>query len=703
MMERQINDLTFAISDAKKTGGENWSIKQMEKLKLSLKAEIKRLHDSPKDDLINFEELGVDAIYVDEAHYFKNCAVFSKIRNVAGIANTRAKKSSDMLMKTQYIQEINNGRGVVFATGTPISNSMTEMYVMQRYLQNKELEKRGIHHFDAWAAQFGEVVSSLELAPEGTGYRYKSRFAKFTNLPELMTIFKNMADVKTPDMLNLPIPELKDGKYKLISSESSEFTKEIMESFVERASDIRNGNVDPRLDNMLKITNEARLLGLDPRLLFEDAPNSPDSKVNQCIEQVFDEYKANDHIKGTQIIFCDAGTPNSNGRFSVYDYVKEELVKRGIPKDEICFIHDAKSEVQREAMFADMRSGNMRVILGSTPKMGTGTNIQDKLVALHHLDCPWRPSDLAQREGRILRQGNTNDEVSIYRYVTKGTFDSYLWQIVENKQRFISQIMTSKSVARNAEDIDETVLSFAEVKALATGNPLIREKMDIDNEVSRLQLLKSNYNSRRYAMEDNFTYRYPRLINEGNQKLECLIKDISLRDMNRTEDFHITINGKLFDEREKAGIFIQSLIAKVTEEDDAEVHIGQFKGFDLSLQTNKFFGQHKLVLGGNMKHSVDFGDSPHGNMVRLENSLESLERKQEKLEDKISEYQRDLEQSEEEFNKPFTYEGELASKLKRQFELNAELDMDKGTEEVLADEDSFKQDKVIESESGIEV
>lgn len=389
MIRRQIQDISYSIEQVKQSNGENCSIKQMEKLKLSLNAEMKRLHDSPKDDVINFEELGIDAMYVDEAHYFKNCAVFSKIRNVAGISNTRAKKASDMLMKTQYIQEINKGRGVVFATGTPISNSMTEMYVMQRYLQNKELEERNIHHFDAWAAQFGEIVSSLELAPEGTGYRYKSRFGKFTNLPELMTIFKNMADIKTPDMLSLPVPKLKNGKYKLISSERSEFTEEIMEEFVERASNIRNGTVDPRVDNLLKITNEARLLGLDPRLLYPEALNEPDSKVNQCIEQVYEEYKESEKDKGTQIIFCDAGTPNADGRFSVYPYIKEELVKRGIKEDEICFIHDAKSEAQREAMFRDMRSGNKRIIIGSTQKMGTGTNIQDRLIALHHLDCPW--------------------------------------------------------------------------------------------------------------------------------------------------------------------------------------------------------------------------------------------------------------------------------------------------------------------------
>ncbi len=701
MIHRQINDISAAIADAKRSNGENWSIKQMEKLKLSLTAEIKRLHDSPKDDVINFEELGVDCIYVDEAHYFKNCAVFSKIRNVAGISNTRSKKSMDMLMKTQYIQEINQGRGVIFATGTPISNSMSEMYVMQRYIQNKELEARGIHHFDAWAAQFGEVVSSLELAPEGTGYRYKSRFAKFTNLPELMTIFKNMADVKTANMLKLPIPKLKGDGHKLVSSDASEFTKEIMESFVERASDIRNGLVDSRIDNMLKITNEARLLGLDPRLLYADAPNEPDSKVNKCIETVYEEYQQSNDIKGTQIIFCDVGTPNSDGRFSIYPYIKEALIQKGIPDDEVCFIHDAKSEAQRESLFADMRSGNKRIILGSTAKMGTGTNIQDRLIALHHLDCPWRPSDLEQREGRILRQGNQNEEVNIHRYVTKGTFDAYLWQIVENKQRFISQIMTGKSVARNAEDIDETVLSFAEVKALATGNPLIKEKMTVDNEVSRLSLLKSEYNSRRYAMEDNFTYRYPKLIQQSKQRLEGLIKDISKRDMNKHEAFQITINGKYFDEREKAGTYLQVLLSKA--EPDKEMHVGTFNGFDLMILKNNFFGQHKILLHGQQKYEVEFGDSPHGNMVRLENLMEGLVKRLEKTESQIEEYERDLAQSKEEWEKPFMYEEELNQKLSRQFELNAELDMDKGDEGITVSEDDFNEDTVIEDDEEMTV
>jgi len=701
MVKRQINDISFAIADAKRSNGENWTIKQMEKLKLSLSAEMKRLHDTPKDDVINFEELGIDGLYVDEAHNFKNCAVFSKIRNVAGISNTRSKKSTDMLMKTQYIQDINRGRGVVFATGTPISNSMTEMYVMQRYLQNEELEARNIHHFDAWAAQFGEVVSSLELAPEGTGYRYKSRFAKFTNLPELMTIFKNMADVKTADMLNLPVPRLKGDSYQLIASEASEFTKKIMDSFVDRASDIRNGSVDPRLDNMLKITNEARLLGLDPRLLYEEALIAQDSKVNQCIEKVHEEYKESDAFKGTQIIFCDVGTPNTNGRFSVYPFIKEELIKRGIPEKEICFIHDSNSEAKRETMFADLRSGNMRIIIGSTAKMGTGTNIQDRLIALHHLDCPWRPSDLEQREGRILRQGNKNEAVNIYKYVTKSTFDSYLWQIVENKQRFISQIMTSKSVARNAEDIDETVLSFAEVKALATGNPLIKEKMDIDNEVSRLSLLKSEYNSRRYAMEDNFTYKYPKLIHQSKQRLEALIKDVSKRDMNLSEEFQITIDGKYFDEREKAGTYLQMLFSRL--EPDQETHVGIFNGFDLLILKNNFFGQQKMMLHAEQKYEVEFGDSAHGNMVRLDNLLEGLEKRIEQTESQIDENERNMSQSKEEWEKAFKYEGVLAQKLKRQFELNAELDMDKEDGGMVVDEDDFNEELAYENDEEMEL
>ncbi|MCY6356200.1 helicase-related protein [Clostridium sp. ZS2-4] len=688
MLNYQIEQITYAIEQTKRERGENWSIKQMEKFKKGLESELKTLLDtSKKDDVINFEELGIDCMFVDEAHYYKNCAVFSKMRNVAGISNTRAKKASDMLMKCQYIHEVNDGKGVIFATGTPISNSMTEMYVMQRYLQNHELERRGIHHFDAWAASFGEVVSSLELAPEGTGYRFRSRFSKFTNLPELMTLFKNIADVQTADMLQLPVPKLKDDKYIIAASEPNEYIQDMMIEFVERAERIRNGMVDPSSDNMLKITNEARLLGTDPRLLDMNAVNDPASKVNQCIENIYEEYLKSQDIKGTQIVFCDVGTPNSDGRFSVYDYVKQELIRRGIQENQVCFIHDAKSEIQREQMFSDMRSGNKRVIIGSTPKMGAGTNIQDRLTALHHLDCPYRPSDIEQREGRILRQGNMNSEVSIYRYVTKNTFDSYLWQIVEQKQKFISQIMTSKSVARNCEDVDETVLSYAEVKALATGNPLIKEKMDIDNEVSRLRVLKSAYDNQKYTMQDNFTFKYPKLISEAKRQLEYIIKDINRRDMNIINNFIITINGKVFDEREKAGTMLEALSSKIPK--GKELHIGTFRGFDLILRINIFYEKLDLIIHGNSKYTVELGDSPHGNMIRIENALSNLENKLNSIEGKIEEYERNLQQSKIEYEKPFQYEEELKAKLARQFELNTLLDMNKKEEEILADEDTL--------------
>ncbi|MBP2033414.1 N12 class adenine-specific DNA methylase [Clostridium algifaecis] len=691
MLNYQIEQMTYAIETTKRERGENWSIKQMEKFKKSLESELKRLLDeSRKDDVINFEELGIDTMFVDEAHYYKNCAVFSKMRNVAGISNTRAKKASDMLMKCQYIHEINEGRGVIFATGTPISNSMTEMYVMQRYLQNHELERRGIQHFDAWAASFGEVVSSLELAPEGTGYRFRSRFSKFTNLPELMTLFKNIADVQTSDMLKLPVPKLKNDKYILVSTEPSEFIKHEMENYVERAEKIRNGMVDPSVDNMLKITNEARLLGTDPRLINKEAINEPDSKVNRCIENIYEEYKKSDSIKGTQIVFCDVGTPNSDGRFSVYDSIKAELINKGIPENEICFIHDAKNEIQREEIFSDMRSGNKRIIIGSTPKMGTGTNIQDRLIALHHLDCPYRPSDIEQREGRILRQGNINPEVNIYRYVTKDTFDSYLWQIVEQKQKFISQIMTSKSVARNCEDVDETVLSYAEVKALATGNPLIKEKMDVDNEVARLRVLKAAYDSQKYTMQDNFTFKFPKLISEANSQLECVIKDIDKRNMEDGKDFSIIINGKLFDEREKAGTMLQSLYEKIPKGE--ELHVGSYKGFELKLRKNLFYEKYELLIHGNLKYTLDLGDSIHGNMLRIENLLNNLESKMENIETKIEEYKRNLEQSKIEYEKTFPYEEALKEKLSRQFELNSLLDLNKKDNEVIVDEDALNKE-----------
>lgn len=453
----------------------------------------------------------------------------------------------------------------------------------------------------------------------------------------------------------------------------------------------------PNQDNMLKITNEARLLGTDPRLIDEKAINDSNSKVNKCIDNIFNEYKDSEEIKGTQIVFCDVGTPNKDGRFSIYTDIKEKLVQKGVPEDEICFIHDANTEVQREKLISDMRYGNKRIILGSTPKMGTGTNIQDRLVALHHLDCPYRPSDIEQREGRILRQGNMNEEVNIYRYVTKDTFDSYLWQIVEQKQKFISQVMTSKSIARNCEDIDETVLSFAEVKALATGDPRIKEKMDIDNDVARLRVLKSSYDNQRYTLEDNFTYKYPKLIKEEEQRLECIIKDIEKRNMNTTEKFSININGKLFDEREKAGTILKSLYNKV--EPGKELHIGTYQGFNLLIRKSMLYESYEITIHGNLKYKVELGDSPHGNMVRIENIIKNLEDRMKKSEEIIENHKKNLENSKLEYEKPFPYEEEYKNKLARQFELNQELDLGRNNEEVVDEDENGVEEELEVSEA----
>jgi hypothetical protein len=669
----------------------------MEVQKKKLDVELEKLHDTKKDDVINFEELGVDAIFLDEAHYYKNLAVFTKMRGVGGIGGSRAKKASDMLMKVEYINEINGAeRGVVFATGTPISNSMSELFVLQRYLQHQELKKRGLKHFDSWAAQFGEVVSSLELAPEGTGYRIKNRFAKFVNLPELMTMFKDVADIQTKDMLNLPVPELRNGKSEVIASDGSDYLKDKMMEFAERAERIRGGE-DPRIDNMLKVTNEARLIGLDPRILDPVAPNDENSKVNKCVETVYDEYLKSNHFKGTQIIFSDVGTP-SKKRFSVYPYIKEELIKKGIPEHEICFIHDAKSDVQREKMFSDMRGGYKRIILGSTQKMGTGTNIQDKLISLHHLDCPWRPADLEQREGRILRQGNQNEEVSIYKYVTKSSFDSYMWQLVENKQKFISQVMTSKTVSRDAEDIDETVLSYAEVKAIATGNPLIKEKMQVDNEVSRLKLLKSNYDSKKYSLEDRILYSYPQQIKRQEETINCVANDIKTRDLNHKEEFEIKISDQVFDQRENAGLYVFALLGNM-KENESRV-IGEFNGFEVLLNKGFFSADRELLLRGNKSYSISISDSSHGNMVKLENTLKGFEKQIETGEIKIDEIKRNLNQAKEEFKKPFIHDEKLKGLLRRQRELDSELDMNKDDNLVVDEEISIKiSERIMECEN----
>ncbi|WP_374116956.1 helicase-related protein [uncultured Clostridium sp.] len=694
MIKQEIDSIIASIEDAKASNSENWTIKQMEKTKFNLESRLKKLLDTPRDNVINFEELGVDSLYVDEAHNYKNCAIFTKMSNVAGINTTAAQKSSDMLMKIRYIQEINDGKGIVMATGTPISNSMTEMFVMQRYLQPELLEKMGIHNFDAWASNFGEIVTALELSPEGTGYRTKSRFSKFVNLPELMSLFKEIADIQLPDMLKLPVPELKDGGYKMVIAERTEFTKKVMDNFVERADNIRNGLVKPYEDNMLKITNEGRLLGTDQRLLYPDAPNDPDNKVNKAINLIYEEYKNSESIKGTQIVFSDVGTPGAEKEFSLYDYIKYELVKKGIPKEKICFIHDAKNDKQKEDMFKDMREGKKRIIIGSTSKMGVGTNIQDRLIALHHLDCPYRPADIEQREGRILRQGNMCPQVNIYRYVTKGTFDQYLWGLVEGKQKFISQIMTSKTINRTCEDIDPVVMGYAATKACATENPLIKEKIDLELEVQKLQLLKTEYERQKYKLQD-VVLQSPSKIKNAEKAISLIKKDIIERDKHPEKEFNIVIGKQWFDKRVEAGDTLQSLVYKVNDEN---VVLGNYKGFDIKVKVR--LTENPLIrLDKNFSYSIDMGNSSVGNMEKIENKLKGLENILDLYQERKNSYESDLQQAKEDIENPFSHEDELQKNLKRLNEINDLLDLNNTKDEVIADDEEMtpSQSKEIKS------
>ena len=678
MLNEQIDEISYAIDEMKERNGERWTVKQMESQKKKLEEQLKSLSDeSRKDDLITFEELGVDSIMVDEAHNFKNLAIFSKMNNVSGISSSGTKKSTDMQLKCQYLSEINDGRGIVFATGTPISNTMCEMYVMQLYLQKAALEEMGIYHFDSWAANFGEVTTALELTVEGSGFRFKSRFNKFTNLPELMNIFREVADVQTADMLDLDVPALRGGKPIIVESEPDWYVKQVMEDFVVRAERIRGGGVDPSVDNFLKITHEARLLGTDARLIDKDAPNNPDGKLNKVAENVWKEYEkgnANGHI-GCQLIFSDIGTPGPDKDFTIYDYLKETLIQYGIPADEIAFIHDAKTDAQRDALFKEMRTGKKKVLIGSTDKCGTGVNVQTHLVAMHHVDCPWKPSSIEQREGRGIRQGNENEEVAIYRYVTKGTFDAYNWSLVENKQRFISQVMTSKAVSRSCEDIDEATLSYAEIKAVATGNPLIKEKMEIDNDVQRLKLLKASYDNQRYGLQDNFMIKYPKLIKTATEKLANVREDVKARDKELIDnpEFAITIGKATYTERVDGGTMMLEAISKCkTGETTA---IGKFHGFELLVEKN-FLGINYMVLRGKTEYKAELSTSPVGSMVKLENLFNGLHENVDFLEKKIEQYQNDLEASKAEYDKPFAYSEKLNEKLARQCELNAQLDLE---------------------------
>ena len=687
LLEDQIADITYSIESAKAQTGEQYTIKQMEKTKKTLKAKLEKLNDQTrKDDVVTFEQLGVDRLFVDESHFYKNLFLYTKMRNVAGISQTDAQKSSDMFMKCRYMDEITGGKGITFATGTPVSNSMTELYTIMRYLQYDTLMNMGMGHFDSWAATFGETVTAIELSPEGTGYRAKTRFARFFNLPELISIFKEAADIQTADMLNLPVPE---AEYINEVLKPSDEQKEMVEAFSERAEQVRGGAVDPRVDNMLKITNDGRKCALDQRLLNDMLPDAGESKVNACVENAFQVWEDGKDTQATQLIFCDLSTPKTDGTFNVYDDVRNKLVERGIPKEQIAFIHEYNTEVKKAELFAKVRAGQVRILMGSTPKLGAGTNVQDRLLALHHLDCPWKPSDLEQQEGRILRQGNQNDKVKIFRYVTENTFDSYMWQILENKQKFISQIMTSKSPVRACEDVDDTALSYAEIKALATGNEYIKEKMDLDVQVSKLKLLKANHTSQIYRLESDIAKRYPVQITALKEKIAGMrvdadvVKRIDLQD---NDHFAMTVGGKLYTDKKEAGVALISAASGLKSVKSAG-QIGEYHGFALSSEYNFLSNTYTMTIKGKCSYKIEFGKDTLGNIQRIHNALSAIEKKLADTEQNLETVQQQLKTAQEEVQKPFPKEAELSEKMERLAELNAMLNMDeKGGENLLADE-----------------
>jgi len=683
ILEQQIDEIMMGISEAKREKAENFTIKQMEKTKKGLQAKNDKLNDqSRKDDVVTFEELGVDRIFIDESHYFKNLFLYTKMRNVGGIAQTEAQKSSDLFMKCRYLDEITGGRGIVFATGTPISNSMVELYTIQRYLQMSALEEQGLQHFDAWAANYGETVTAIELSPEGTGYRAKTRFAKFYNLPELMSIFKNVADIQTADMLKLPVPE---AHYHNIALKPSEYQKDMVASLAERAEKVRNRKVDSSVDNMLLITNDGRKLALDQRLVNPMLPSDPNSKAAKCAENVFEIWRRTADKRSTQMIFCDLSTPKDDGAFSVYDDIRAKLLELGIPENEIAFIHNAKSEAQKKDLFGKVRSGQVRILLGSTQRMGAGTNCQQKLIALHHLECPWRPSDLQQREGRIIRQGNENPEVDIYSYVTEGTFDAYLYQLVESKQKFISQIMTSKSPVRSAEDVDEQALSYAEIKALASGNPMIKEKMDLDIEVSKLKLLKANHLSQKYALEDAISKGFPKQIAETQARITGYGADIATVKGNthpNADGFSpLTLAGVTHADKKEAGAALLTMCQTMLSPEATQV--GSYRGLTLELAFDTFAREYRLTMIGQLRHTVTLGTDVFGNLQRMDNALEGLPIKEQACREQLSNLQTQLETAKAEVQKPFPREAELNTKTARLEELNTLLNLDHKEPEIV--------------------
>ena len=686
ILEQQLEEITGGIAELKRNRGENFSIKQLEKSKKSIKQKLDKLNDqTKKDDVVTFEELGVDRLFVDESHYYKNLYLYTKMRNVGGIAQTEAQKSSDLFMKCRYLDEITGGRGTVFATGTPISNSMVELYTIQRYLQYNTLVKNGLQHFDAWASTFGETITAVELTPEGTGYRAKTRFAKFYNLPELMAMFKEIADIKTADMLNLPVPE---AKYHNIAVKPSEMQKEMVASLAERAEQVRGGGVDSSVDNMLKITNDGRKLALDQRMLNNMLPDFEGSKINACVDNIYRIWKENADKKSAQLVFCDLSTPKNDGTFSVYNDIRKKLIERGIPESEVKFIHEADTDMKKKELFQKTRKGEVRVLLGSTQKMGAGTNVQDKLIALHDVDCPWRPSDLEQRSGRIVRQGNENPQVDIYRYVTEQTFDAYLYQLVEGKQKFASQIMTSKSPVRSAEDIDETVLSYAEIKMLATGNPYIKEKMDLDIQVQKLKMLKSNFLSEKYGLEDKVIKFYPQQIAYLKSRVEGLTKDVETAKLHPKpideQPLGMMVSGVSYSEKAEAGQAIINACKSMNSPD--AIPLGEYRGFQMELYFDTVQRNYVVKLKGETSRDVPLGDDAHGNIVRIDNGIERFEETLADTKNSLENTEKQFETAKQEIEKPFAKEEELRAKTARLDELNILLNMDKKENEIVGGE-----------------
>ena len=712
-LQKQIDEIIEGISELKASNGERFSVKQLEATKTRLETKLKKLNDqSDKDDVVTFEELGVDRLFVDEAHYYKNLFVYSKMRNVGGISQVEANKSSDMFMKCQYLDELTDSKGITFATGTPISNSMVELYTMQRYLQYDLLREYGYVNFDSWAAQYGETVTTIELTPEGTGYRSKVRFARFNNLPELMSMFKECADIQTSDMLKLPVPKV---EHHNISVKPSEFQVKMVEQLGERAEKIRAGDVKPYVDNMLNITNDGRKLALDQRLINPTLPDFEGSKVNECVKNVYDIWAENSDKKSTQLVFCDLSTPTTKGSVEVTDTevtdnedipetfkniyvdIRNKLIAKGVPAEEIAFIHEANNDKQKADLFAKVRAGKVRVLLGSTQKMGAGTNVQDKIIASHDIDCPWRPSDLEQRAGRTVRQGNENDTVHLYRYVTENTFDAYLYQLVETKQNFVGQVMTSKTPVRSIEDVDEAALSYAEIKMLATGNPHIKEKMDLDMQVQNLKMLQSNYYSERFDLEDKVTREYPKDIARYSSQMKALKVDIETanKTLKASADYFngMDINGEHYTEKKAAGEAIIHIM-KSFKNSSETLPVGSYRGFTMEMYISRGFRlDYILAIRGAMTHTINLGTDALGNITRIDNCIDHLAGDLEKTEKNLAETEKQLEIAKESLKEPFSREEELQEKQARLNELNALLNVDKRDNEFCdeePDEDEIK-------------